>query len=288
MRPQARIHTDPLRLSGPAALFPTLTLAKTRRRHYFNFQLIELHSLPLSSQFKSKVYTVTISRFVLGRNMDSDTLQVFQSELTCSICMNCFLDPVTIDCGHSFCRPCLSLCWEKGQTPRRCPECRGISERPDFKTNIALKRLASLARQAKADHDHSSEEQICVTHQEAKGLFCEADQTLLCGPCSEHPEHAAHSHSPIHRAAEESREKLLKRMSSLWKMREEIQISLNQEDNITKSFEDYVALRKVMIKLEYQRMLLLLREEEQLHLEALEQEAKEICEELKESVFRMS
>ncbi|KAM7226703.1 hypothetical protein CapIbe_022848 [Capra ibex] len=220
--------------------------------------------------------------------MDSDTLQVFQRELTCSICMNCFLDPVTIDCGHSFCRPCLSLCWEEGQTPRSCPECRGLSERPDFQTNIALKRLASLARQARADHDHSSEEQICVTHQEAKGLFCEADQTLLCGPCSERPEHAAHSHSPIPRAAEESREKLLKRMSSLWKMREEIQISLNQEAKTTQSFENYVALRKAMIKLEYQRMLLLLREEEQLHLEALEQEAKEICEQLKESVFRMT
>ena len=54
------------------------------------------------------------------------------------------------------------------------------------------------------------------------------------------------------------------------------------------SLQDYVALRKVMIKLEYQRMLLLLREEEQLHLEALEREAKEICEQLKESVFRMS
>ncbi|KAF4009569.1 hypothetical protein G4228_001178 [Cervus hanglu yarkandensis] len=188
--------------------------------------------------------------------MDSDTLQVFQSELTCPICMNCFLDPVTIDCGHSFCRPCLSLCWEEGQTPRSCPECRGISERPDFKTNIVLKRLASLARQARADHDRRSEEQICETHQEARGLFCEAAQTLLCGPCSERPEHAAHSHSPIHRAAEESR--------------------------------DYMALRKVMIKLEYQRMLLLLREEEQLHLEALEREAKEICEQLKESVLQMT
>jgi len=32
-------------------------------------------------------------------------------------------------------------------------------------------------------------------------------------------------------------EKLLKRMSSLWKMREEIQISLNQEANTTQSFE---------------------------------------------------
>ena len=54
------------------------------------------------------------------------------------------------------------------------------------------------------------------------------------------------------------------------------------------SLQDYVALRKVMIKLEYQRMLLLLREEEQLHLEALEREAKEICEQLEYSVFRMT
>ncbi|XP_070313499.1 tripartite motif-containing protein 64-like [Odocoileus virginianus] len=216
--------------------------------------------------------------------MDSDTLQVFQSELTCSICMNCFLDPVTIDCGHSFCRPCLSLCWEEGQTPRSCPECRGISERPHFKTNIVLKRLSSLTRQARADHDHHSEEQICETHQEARGLFCEADQTLLCGPCSERPEHAAHSHSPIHRAAEESREKLLTRIGSLWKMREEMKISMNQETEKKKM----VHLRKVMIKLEYQRMLLLLREEEQLHLEALEREAKEICLQLIESVFRMT
>ncbi|XP_043777622.1 tripartite motif-containing protein 64-like [Cervus elaphus] len=220
--------------------------------------------------------------------MDSDTLQVFQSELTCSICMNCFLDPVSIDCGHSFCRPCLSLCWEEGQTPRSCPECRGIAERPHFKTNIVLKRLASLARQARADHDHRSEEQICETHQEARGLFCEADQTLLCGPCSERPEHAAHSHSPIHGAAEESREKLLKRMGSLWKIREEMKIILNQEAKKTRSFKNYVSLRKKMIIAEYQRMLLLLREEEQLHLEALEQEAKEICEQLKESVLRMT
>ena len=52
--------------------------------------------------------------------------------------------------------------------------------------------------------------------------------------------------------------------------------------------QDYVALRKEMITAEYQRMLLLLREEEQLHLEALEREAKEMCEQLEESVFRMT
>ena len=54
------------------------------------------------------------------------------------------------------------------------------------------------------------------------------------------------------------------------------------------SLQDYVALRKEMIKLEYQRMHPVLQGEEQLHLEALEQEANEICHQLKESVFRMS
>ncbi|KAI4561554.1 hypothetical protein MJG53_016608 [Ovis ammon polii x Ovis aries] len=278
-RPRAQGHPG-LYPGLPEAAGTTLLLQTPHVIH----QLSKLSQL----EFKPKVYIVTISRFVLKRNMDLDTLQVFQRELTCSICMNCFLDPVTIDCGHSFCRPCLSLCWEEGQTPRSCPECSGLSERPDFKTNIVLKRLASLARQVRADHNHSSEEQICVTHQEAKGLFCEADQTLLCGPCSERPEHAAHSHRPIHRVAEESREKLMKRMRTLWKLREEMKISLNQEANKTQSFENYVALRKAMITVQYQRIPLLLQEDEKLHLEALEQEAKEICQLLKESVFKMT
>ena len=43
-----------------------------------------------------------------------------------------------------------------------------------------------------------------------------------------------------------------------------------------------------MITAEYQRIPLSLREEEQLHLQALEREAKEICEQLEYSVFRMT
>uniref|UniRef100_A0A8C9C641 Tripartite motif-containing protein 64-like n=1 Tax=Phocoena sinus TaxID=42100 RepID=A0A8C9C641_PHOSS len=209
------------------------------------------------------------------------------NELTCSICMNYFIDPVTIDCGHSFCRPCLYLCWEEDQTPKSCPECRGLSEKPDFKTNIVLKRLASLARQDAAKQTNSLEGQICLTHKEAKGLFCEVDKTLLCGPCSESPEHAAHSHSPIQWAAEEYREKLLKRMGSLWKMTQEMQNHLNLETHKTLSLEVRMKM-KVMIKDQYQRIHLFLQEQEQLHLEVLEEEAKEILQQLRESEFRMT
>ena len=52
--------------------------------------------------------------------------------------------------------------------------------------------------------------------------------------------------------------------------------------------QKYVTLRKVMIKFEYQRRHPLLQEEKKLHLEALKKEAKEICLQLKESVFRMT
>lgn len=143
--------------------------------------------------------------FLIFRNMDSDNLPAFQNELTCSVCMNYFLDPVTIDCGHSFCRPCLRLCWEVAQTPGCCPECRAASEKSEFKTNVMLKNLASLARWARASAVHGSEEQICVVHNKAKGIFCEAESSLLCEVCSESPEHVAHSHSPMQWVAEEYR-----------------------------------------------------------------------------------
>lgn len=51
--------------------------------------------------------------------------------------------------------------------------------------------------------------------------------------------------------------------------------------------QEYVALRKVMIKAEYQKMHLFLCEDQHLHLDTMEREAKEIFQQLKESELRM-
>lgn len=139
------------------------------------------------------------------RKMDSDISQAFQKELTCLICLNYLMDPVTMGCGHSFCWSCLCVFWEKTGTPAQCPLCRQISQQTNFKINFILKNLVSIARKASLRQFLSSGENICGPHKETKRIFCEDDGCLLCPHCSSSQEHEAHRHCSVEEAAEEFR-----------------------------------------------------------------------------------
>ena len=51
---------------------------------------------------------------------------MFESELTCPICLDVMAGPVTVGCGHTFCGFCLHTYWKRIQVPteRTCPVCR--------------------------------------------------------------------------------------------------------------------------------------------------------------------
>ncbi|XP_042524611.1 tripartite motif-containing protein 43B-like [Dipodomys spectabilis] len=161
--------------------------------------------------------------------MDPDTAQAFQKELRCAICINTFIEPVTLECGHSFCRPCLCLSWEETQIPARCPVCRGPCQQRDLKTNVVLRSLVAIARRASLRHFLSSEEYMCGTHRETKQMFCEVDMALLCRSCSQSQEHRAHKHHPIDKAAEEQREMISKQMPTVWEKTQENQHNLQEK-----------------------------------------------------------
>ncbi|XP_064145597.1 E3 ubiquitin-protein ligase TRIM48-like [Loxodonta africana] len=163
--------------------------------------------------------------------MDSNISQALRKELTCCICLNYLTDPVTIGCGHSFCRPCLYISWEEAKTTR-CPLCGETSKKTDIKSNILVKNLVSLARQASLCQFLSSEDQMCGTHKETKKMFCEESKNLLCLLCSSSQEHEAHRQCSIEYAVEKYREKLLKQMRSLWEKIQENQRNLNEECKI--------------------------------------------------------
>ncbi|CAM4684065.1 unnamed protein product, partial [Lepidochelys kempii] len=67
-------------------------------------------------------------------------------DVTCSICWNVFSDPVSIECGHNFCRGCLSTHWSQiSAQGHRCPECRAPFSRdrmiPDTRVRNLVEKI---------------------------------------------------------------------------------------------------------------------------------------------------
>uniref|UniRef100_A0A8C0NAX6 Tripartite motif containing 77 n=1 Tax=Canis lupus familiaris TaxID=9615 RepID=A0A8C0NAX6_CANLF len=166
--------------------------------------------------------------------MDSN---INQDELFCSICVNYFIDPVTIGCGHSFCRPCLCIFWEEAPYPPYCPVCRETSHQMKFKTNIVLKTRLFLARRARPYRLPSSAEQMCEIHMKTKNFFCEVIKDLLCLLCCKSKEHVAHKHCSIGWTAEGYRQNLLKQMRSLWEQTQENRRNQKRETSKVRTWE---------------------------------------------------
>ncbi|KAM8812655.1 LOW QUALITY PROTEIN: E3 ubiquitin-protein ligase TRIM48 [Rhynchonycteris naso] len=69
--------------------------------------------------------------------MDSDISKAFQEELTCLICLN------YLTVSH----PCLRVSWEKAEESSAL-SCVQETATINYKTNILLKNLVSIAREA--------------------------------------------------------------------------------------------------------------------------------------------
>uniref|UniRef100_A0A670KBN4 Uncharacterized protein n=1 Tax=Podarcis muralis TaxID=64176 RepID=A0A670KBN4_PODMU len=128
-------------------------------------------------------------------------------EATCSICLEYFRDPVSIPCGHSFCRSCIAQCWKERSSDFSCPQCRVVSLQRNFRPNRELgnvveiaKRLGSRAEQEEPGGGGGGR-QLCPKHREALKLFCSEEEELICCICRESRAHRSHAVFPVEEAA---------------------------------------------------------------------------------------
>ncbi|XP_041714165.1 tripartite motif-containing protein 16-like [Coregonus clupeaformis] len=64
-----------------------------------------------------------------------------QDQLCCSVCLDLLKEPVTIPCGHSYCRSCIEDCWDQDVLKGvcSCPQCREtFTPRPNLRKNNML------------------------------------------------------------------------------------------------------------------------------------------------------
>ncbi|DAA15141.1 TPA: tripartite motif protein TRIM4-like [Bos taurus] len=209
----------------------------------------------------------------------------FQEELTCAICLDYFEDPVSIECGHNFCRGCLCRTWAPGGSPVRCPECRRPSAPASMRPNWALARLTERMRRRRLGPVPAG---LCGRHWEPLRLFCEDDQRLVCLVCRESQEHQAHTMSPADEACRSYREKLLNTQSSLTaKMKKVIRFQDTEVKNAAE-WKEKMKNQRMRVIAEFAKLHILLNEEEQLFLQGLRQEEEETKKKQSENISRLN
>lgn len=50
--------------------------------------------------------------------------EMFNEDFTCGICLELFIEPVTLTCGHTTCKFCVNEWFKRNQNKRECPLCR--------------------------------------------------------------------------------------------------------------------------------------------------------------------
>ncbi|KAM9364731.1 E3 ubiquitin/ISG15 ligase TRIM25-like [Pholidichthys leucotaenia] len=96
--------------------------------------------------------------------MSAATSLSSEDHFLCSICLDVFTDPVSIPCGHNFCKNCITQHWDFGNN-YQCPMCKKkfkFNMRPELHINTFISETVSQFRresQQKSSSSSSSEQQ---------------------------------------------------------------------------------------------------------------------------------
>lgn len=135
----------------------------------------------------------------------SNPTPLLPSEASCPICLEYFRDPVSIHCGHNFCRQCITRFWEWSTGGFCCPQCKETAEEKVLCPNRELARVLEIARRLslQAAHRDAAGQEGCEKHREPLSIYCKDDEAFICVICRESRLHRAHAMLPVQDAVQE-------------------------------------------------------------------------------------
>ncbi|XP_036044557.1 E3 ubiquitin-protein ligase TRIM38-like isoform X2 [Onychomys torridus] len=141
---------------------------------------------------------------------------------SCSICKELMSHPVSINCGHSYCRACIQRYYTKvsSETGLKiksgCPLCRSSFRLENLRPNKDLENIIDVIKEMAED----ANKMLCKEHLEKLDLFCEDEGQLLCWRCNWEDRHKGHSVALVGDVCQDYKEKLQETVKKMGKLQE--------------------------------------------------------------------
>ncbi|KAF6334583.1 tripartite motif containing 34 [Rhinolophus ferrumequinum] len=209
-----------------------------------------------------------------------------QEDMTCPICLELLTEPLSLDCGHSFCQTCITDNKESEIGPRgenRCPVCGIRYSLRNLWLNQHLANIVEGFREVKLSPEEGQKRDLCVRHAEKLLLFCKEDRKVICRLCEKSQEHRGHHIFLMEEVVQESREKLQASLERLRKEQQEAEKLGAEVREERTSWKYQIQTERQRIQTEFNQLRRILDSEEQKELEKLEEEEKKTLEGLAEA-----
>ncbi|XP_039192549.1 zinc finger protein RFP-like [Crotalus tigris] len=204
------------------------------------------------------------------------SMQDLLEEATCSICLDYFQDPVLIpECGHNFCRGCLTRSWGTSESEASCPQCRQTFGPRNVLPNRQLARVLEVARRCGGPWGEDGGS-FCTKHREPLKLFCKDHETLICVVCNLSQEHRGHWVIPAEEAFREYQIKVGECLKAQKEEKEKIATYKTDTEQRVQEMLELIEKEKKNVVAEFRELQLWLEGQEELILARMEETEKEI------------
>uniref|UniRef100_A0A8D2P876 Uncharacterized protein n=1 Tax=Zosterops lateralis melanops TaxID=1220523 RepID=A0A8D2P876_ZOSLA len=114
-----------------------------------------------------------------------------EAELTCPICLGLYREPVSLSCGHNFCRRCIEEVLGTPHSPRgpsTCPICRAhLGPTAELRNNFKLGSIMEVYWATTSEGQRARRESL---EQEEEGAESGEKGVVLCEHCLDGPQPA--------------------------------------------------------------------------------------------------
>ena len=123
-------------------------------------------------------------------------LMNMKEEVTCPICLELLTEPLSLNCGHTFCKACITANNKESTVSKeggsRCPVCQSSYQPGNLQPNRHMANIVEKLQKVKLSPEEEQKTDLCESHEEKLLLFCKEDGKVICWLCERSQGHRGH------------------------------------------------------------------------------------------------